>query len=317
MEFLLNFGYIVIAIALIITSSNVFISSASKIAVILNVPSIIIGTLLIGFGNALPELAISITSALNDCTRLAIGNAYGSNLVNSGLVLGLISIISPIAVHSLLLKREIPWLFISMLLATVAVSNGELSRTESAVLLTLCIIYIITSVNTGIEEANSGEDEKQKAKKGELLLQTVITFAGLIVLSLSSKLFIYGAVNIARLLEISELVIGITIIAFGTSVPELFSFIIAVRRKENDLAIGNLIGSNIFNLLGVIGIAGVISPSMVENDVLCRDAFVTAVMTLFLFVCTCSKKITRINGIILVLMYAVYITYMICNVIIR
>ena len=164
MEFLLNLGYIVIAIALIITSSNVFISSASKVAVILNVPSIIIGTLLIGFGNALPELAISITSALNDCTRLAIGNAYGSNLVNSGLVLGLISIISPIAVHSLLLKREIPWLFISMLLATVAVSNGELSRTESAVLLTLCIIYIITSVNTGIEEANSGDDEKQKAK---------------------------------------------------------------------------------------------------------------------------------------------------------
>ena len=309
MELLLNIGYISVAIAVIIVSSNILITNASAVASILKVPSIIVGTLLIGFGNALPELAISVISALNGSTGIAIGNGYGSNLVNTGLVLGTIAVIAPLAVHRLLLIREMPWLFGSLLLATLAISNGKLERLESAVLLALCVTYTITSIRAGLKEP--GSEEQSSGGKKELFIRICVVLAGLAALSLSSKLFIFSAVNLARMMKISEEVIGISIVALGTSLPELFSSVIAVVRKENDLAIGNLVGANIFNLLGVIGVAGVITPAAVDSSVLCTDAPVTLVMTLFLFVCTCSKKITRINGIMLLLMYTVFISFMI------
>ena len=309
MELLLNIGYISVAIAVIIVSSNILITNASAVASILKVPSIIVGTLLIGFGNALPELAISVISALNGSTGIAIGNGYGSNLVNTGLVLGTIAVITPLAVHRLLLIREIPWLFGSLLLATLAISNGKLERLESAVLLALCVTYTITSIRAGLKEP--GSEEQSSGGKKELFIRICMVLAGLAALSLGSKLFIFSAVNLARMMKISEEVIGISIVALGTSLPELFSSVIAVVRKENDLAIGNLVGANIFNLLGVIGVAGVITPAAVDSSVLCTDAPVTLVMTLFLFVCTCSKKITRINGIMLLLMYTVFISFMI------
>ena len=309
MELLLNIGYISVAIAVIIVSSNILITNASAVASILKVPSIIVGTLLIGFGNALPELAISVISALNRNTGIAIGNGYGSNLVNTGLVLGTIAVITPLAVHRLLLIREMPWLFGSLLLATLAISNGKLERLESAVLLALCVTYTITSIRAGLKEP--GSEEQSSGGKKELFIRICVVLAGLAALSLGSKLFIFSAVNLARMMKISEEVIGISIVALGTSLPELFSSVIAVVRKENDLAIGNLVGANIFNLLGVIGVAGVITPAAVDSSVLCTDAPVTLVMTLFLFVCTCSKKITRINGIMLLLMYTVFISCMI------
>lgn len=307
MELLLNIGYISVAIAVIIVSSNILITNASAVASILKVPSIIVGTLLIGFGNALPELAISVISALNRNTGIAIGNGYGSNLVNTGLVLGTIAVITPLTVHRLLLIREMPWLFGSLLLATLAISNGKLERLESAVLLALCVTYTITSIRAGLKEP--GSEEQSSGGKKELFIRICVVLAGLAALSLGSKLFIFSAVNLARMMKISEEIIGISIVALGTSLPELFSSVIAVVRKENDLAIGNLVGANIFNLLGVIGLAGVITPAAVDSSVLCTDAPVTLVMTLFLFVCTCSKKITRINGIMLLLMYTVFISF--------
>lgn len=308
MDLITNISYIIGALILIILSADRFIDSAAQLAKILNIPSIIIGTLIIGFGNALPEIAISITSALNESTTLAIGNAYGSNIVNTTLVLGIICILAPIKIKDDLIN-QLYWMWGAVCGATFLIFDNkepnELTRLGASILLIVCIIYVYKSIRDSLKQQGQQPAHHEEINKSQLLGHILITLVGLTVLSLGSKLFIYGATNLAHLLNISEYIIGLTIAALGTSMPELFSSLIALYKEEHDLAIGNLIGSNIFNMLGLIGIAGVIHPTIVDNSQFVYDGLIIfAVVTFIIFRVQYCFKLSRLSGVILLLAYA-------------
>ena len=300
---LLSLIAIAAGFALLIWGADRFVDGAAALARNLGVPPLVIGLTIVGMGTSAPELLVSGLAAAQGNPSLGIGNAIGSNITNIGLVLGVTALIAPLSVHSRLLQRELPLLLIAMLFGYLLLADGQLQRLEGVALLCglfLVLAWMVYSAHSaGRSEAIADEMELPQTMG---TARAVLAFLlGLIVLLAGSKALVWGAVDIAQRLGVSDLVIGLTIVAIGTSLPELAASVISARRGEPDIALGNVIGSNLFNVLGVLGLPGLLAPGPVPGEVLTRDYPVMLALTVLLFAFAFSlrngeRHINRLEG---------------------
>jgi cation:H+ antiporter len=275
-------------LALLVWSSDKFVLGASATASSMGVSPLLIGLTIVGFGTSAPEMLVSAVSAWNGNPGLAIGNAIGSNIANIALILGASALIAPLIISSRILKHEMPLLVGVMLLALVLIIDKELSYTDGIILIGAMFLVMGWIIYEGITKRDPSLEEgfEEEIPRDIPLAKALrITFVGLVVLVGSSRLMVWGAVNIAESLGISDLIIGLSIVAIGTSLPELAASFVCMKKKAYDLALGNVLGSNLFNTLGVLGIAGIIQPSKVDDFVLIRDMPVQfALMLLLIYI---------------------------------
>lgn len=307
-------------IALLIWSADRFIDGASATATHLGMPPLLVGMVIVGFGTSAPELVVSVFAALQGNPGVALGNAYGSNIANIALILGLTAVISPIIVQSHILRKELPLLTAVWALAAYQVYDGAISRADAIVLLLLFVALMAWSIRAGLNKApdtfGAEVDVGLKARAMPMGKALMWLAVGLILLVVSSRLLVWGAVEIARAAGVSDIVVGLTVVAIGTSLPELASAIIATRKGEHEIALGNVIGSNLFNTLAVVGLAGVIQPMTFGQEVFYRDIAVMGVLTLSLFIFGYGfrgspGRINRVEGSVLVLAFAAYTGYLV------
>jgi cation:H+ antiporter len=300
---------------LLVWGADRLVAGASATARNLGVSPLIIGLTVIGFGTSAPELVVSAVATLKGNSGLAVGNAIGSNIANMGLVLGITALIYPLRLESTALKREYPVLLLIMLVCFLMALNGSYSRLEGLSLLIGLLAVIIWIIRIGLHRPLSDplaeEFDAEIPKDVPTKVALFWLLVGLIVLPVSSIFLVDGAITIARFLGVTDTVIGLTIVALGTSLPELATAVTAALHKEDDLAIGNIIGSNIFNLLGVLGIAAVINPVEILPIILARDFPAMFLMTGALYLMASDfrgpGRIGRRSGSILLLMYFAYI----------
>lgn len=313
---------VIIGLALLVWSADRFVEGTSSTARHFGMPSLLIGMVIVGFGTSAPEMVVSAISSFQGNPGLSLGNAYGSNITNIALILGITSVISPITVHSQILKKELPILTAVTVLAAWQLWDNQLSRFEALVLLGIFSGLMIWTIWQGMKQADAlGDDVEKKMEAKELPIKQAVIWliVGLLLLIASSRLLVWGAVKIAQGFGVSDLIIGLTIVAVGTSLPELASSIIAIRKNEHDLALGNVVGSNLFNTLAVVGIAGTIHPMSLSADVLSRDITVMAVLTIALFFVGFGfrgqGRINRYEGALLLTSYIGYTIYLISGVV--
>ncbi|MAC98801.1 MAG: calcium/sodium antiporter [Pseudomonadales bacterium] len=308
---------------LLVWSADRFVEGAAATAKHAGMPPLLIGMVIVGFGTSAPEMVVSAMAALDGNPDLALGNALGSNIVNTGLILGVTALVAPIVVHSKIVRKELPLLFVIGLISGALLWNGSLSRVEAIVLLVGffgLIGWTIFTALRGRGDALEAETQAELVEHSMPLGRAIFWLAlGLILLIVSSRILVWGAVSIAQTLGVSDLVIGLTIVALGTSLPELAASVIAARKGEHDIAIGNVVGSNMFNILAVVGIAGVISPMPhISAEVLTRDWPVMMAMTVALFVMAYGfrgqGRINRVEGALLLTAFAAYNTWLVVTV---
>ena len=305
---------VVAGFLLLVWGADRLVAGASALARNLGVSPLIIGLTIIGFGTSAPELVVSAVATLQGNAGLAVGNAIGSNIANMGLVLGATALIYPLRLESTALKREYPMLMLIMLVCFLMALNGSYARWEGWLLLSALFAVIVWIVRIGLRRPPSDplaeEFEAEIPKDMPTKRAAFWLLVGLIVLPVSSQFLVTGAVTIARILEVSDVVIGLTVVALGTSLPELATAITAALRKEDDLAIGNIIGSNIFNLLGVLGIAAVLKPVDIMPIILARDFPVMFLVTGALYLMASdfrgSGRIGRRSGGLLLFIFVTY-----------
>jgi len=279
---------IVFGLALLVWSADRFVDGSAAAACHLGMPPLIIGMVVVGFGTSAPELMVSSLAALQGSPGIALGNAYGSNITNIGLILGLTALLKPISVHSQVLRKELPVLTVLTAISAWKLWDGRITRLDGLVLLGVFAGLLTWTVFQGLRthrDALGIEMEYELCEHSMPLSRALFWLAlGMALLIVSSRILVWGAVEMAHLFGISDLIIGLTIVAIGTSLPELASSVVAARKGEHDIALGNILGSNFFNTLAVVGIAGSISPLAVGPEVLSRDISVMAGLTLSLFV---------------------------------
>ena len=307
------FGFIAL-----IWSADLLVAGAASIARNFGISPIIIGLTIVSLGTSAPEILVSLTASLSDAGPLAIGNAIGSNIANIALVLGLTALVAPLIVDQRCMKREIPILLLATVGVGVLIIDGVLSMRDGYLMLIFMAIIIVLLVFSQLgaaKQAAKPDDEKMPELQPTRAWVTFIF--GLVVLILSSKLLVWGAVLVAEELGISELVIGLTIVAVGTSLPELAATIASALRGHTEIAMGNIIGSNLFNLLAVMAIPGIVGGQVLDPDAISRDYASMAALTFFLAVAifVSSKRsksvpkeayIGRVLGAVLVSSYALY-----------
>ena len=297
---------VVLGLAVLVWSADKFVDGAVGVARFFGMSTLLIGMVIVGFGTSAPEMVVSALSAMENAPELALGNAYGSNIANIALILGVTALISPVIVKREALKRDVPILIGVTVVAIIQAADGSISRLDGVVLLLLfagIMGFNIWSELRAKKKASALEkeaDDGDVSGKASLPKSIAWLLLGLTLLVLSSRCLVWGAVSIAQALGVSDLLIGLTIVAVGTSLPELASSIAAARKGENDLAFGNIVGSNLFNTLTVVGIASTIAPMhTVDPLVFSRDLPVVAVLTvlLLLFGLPVRKKRLDANGL--------------------
>lgn len=309
---------VIFGLFVLIWSADRFIEGASSIARILGVSPLIVGMIIVGLGTSAPEMLVSGAAALQGNPGLGIGNAIGSNITNITLVLGVTAIFYHLPVHSRLLKREMPLVLATAVLAWVLMADGYFSRLDSIILLTTLFIVLVWMINSARNERKDHDpliDETivEIPEKMPLNNSIIWLIVGLTSLLISSKLLVWGASNIASEFGVSDLIIGLTIVAIGTSLPELAATISSARKGETDLAVGNIVGSNLFNTLAVLPIPAMINPLDVPKDALDRDIVIMIVMTIILLLFSFGFKksrsmITHTKGWILFVGFIAYET---------
>ena len=315
---------ILVGLALLVWSADRFVEGASATAGHYSVPPLLVGMLIVGFGTSAPEMVVSTLAASQGNPGLALGNAWGSNIVNIALILGVTALISPIIVHSMILRKELPILAAVTALSAYLVWDGQITRLDAWVLLAVFGVLVTWSI---VEGMRGGSDAlavetatELKAHAMPLKRSLMWLVLGLLVLIASSRLLVWGAVTIAQSLGVSDLIIGLTVVAVGTSLPELASCVAAARKGEHDIALGNVLGSNLFNSLAVVGIAGAIAPMQVDAEVLTRDYPVMLALTVVLFLMGWGfrkrqGRINRLEAVALLAAYAGYTGYLLTTMV--
>ncbi len=317
---ILYLGAIIAGFAILVWSADKFVDGAAATAKHLGMPTLLIGIIIVGFGTSAPEMVVSAIAAMEGNTGLALGNAIGSNIVNIALILGITAIIAPITVNSNIVRKEIPILLLIVLFSGYLLFDNTLTFVEGVILLFGFFALVGWSIYAAIKgkgDALESDMEDELIEHAMSLKAGIIwLIIGLVLLIGSSRLLVWGSVGVATEFGVSDLIIGLTIVALGTSLPELAASVIAARKGEHDIAIGNVVGSNMFNILAVIGIATVISPmNNIPLEVLQRDWIVMLVLTIALLVMSYGFRakngvINRVEGTILILCYVAYNTYL-------
>ncbi|MBZ0334862.1 calcium/sodium antiporter [Marinobacter sp. AL4B] len=321
---LMAIGAIILGLVLLVWSADKFVEGAAATAKHLGMPTLLIGMVIIGFGTSAPELAVSAMAASDGNPGLALGNGYGSNITNIALIVGLTALIAPIAVHSQVIRKELPLLVVLTLIAGAQLLDGELSRLDGWVLLGVFAAVMGWSIYQGIKGKSDpiaeGIDAELISHPMPMKNAIIWLVVGLILLIVSSRILVWGAITIAQALGISDLVIGLTIVAIGTSLPELASALAAVKKNEHDLILGNILGSGIFNTLAVVGLAATIQPLSVDPEVLYRDWTLMLGLTIALLVMGFGitgwrRLISRVDGVLLLTAYIAYTGYLFSTVV--
>ena len=305
MNIFIAIALLIVGFVMLTKGADWFVDGSSALAFRLGIPQLVIGLTIVAMGTSAPEAAVSITSALKGNEGITVGNVVGSNIMNILLILGIASVIVPLAVQKSTRMIEIPYMIAITVLFGVLGYTGEMvTRVEGGILWIAFLIYLgylLWMAKKGKED--NEPDEKQKS----LPVQLLMILTGLICIVLGSDFVVDGATEIAKVIGISDRIIGLTIVAFGTSLPELVTSIAAARRGNADIAIGNIVGSNVFNILFVAGTSALISPIVFESKFVLDTAVATAPAVLLL-VCVCNKegKLKRSGGIIMLAAYAAY-----------
>lgn len=316
---------VIVGLAVLVWSADKFVDGAVGVAEFCGMSTLLIGMVIVGFGTSAPELTVSAISAAQGNPELALGNAYGSNIANIALILGATALISPILMQRSVLRGDLPILLAVSVLSIILVWDGSVARWNGILLLAVFAAAMAYSIHRELKKAKleksvsqSGNVDIAEPKKASLGKSVFWLVLGLVLLVASSRALVWGAVEIARTLGVSDLLIGLTIVAVGTSLPELASSIAAARRGENDLALGNIIGSNLFNTLAVVGLAAIISPmDEIEKAVTYRDMPLMIALTVALIVLGYRRKgdgrLNRIAGAILLAVYFGYLGLLIAQ----
>ena len=313
---LMAIGAIIAGLILLVWSADKFVEGSATTASHFGMPPLLIGMVVVGFGTSAPEMAVSALAASQGNPGLALGNAYGSNITNIALILGITALLAPIAVHSQVARKELPILILVTAFAGWQLWDGNLSRIDAIGLMLVFVVLIGWSIYQSFRQPDDALAKEMTEEVHAMPLRKALLWlvVGLLLLIVSSRILVWGAVDLATMFGISDLVIGLTIVAVGTSLPELASSIIAARKGEHDLALGNILGSNLFNTLAVVGIAGLIAPMSVAPEVLARDFPVMGALTLVLFAMCygfCGAgRINRFEGGALLLAFVAYTVYL-------
>ena len=318
MEILLNIGLLILGLVFLIKGADFFVSGASAIAKKLKVPAIIIGLTVVAIGTSLPELAVSVSSAILGSVDMAVGNVIGSNLSNMLLILGIVATISCVKVKESSKKFDFPMLILVTGLLLIfscdvilsGQENNIISRTESIILLLIFVYYIVKNVknakNGQIEEKTEQNENAKILKNWQIVVYVIL---GLVAVVFGGEFVSRSAQFLAIKAGMSETLVGLTIVALGTSLPELATSIIASKKGESDLAVGNIIGSNILNIVLILGAVGTITNISVSSELII-DLLILFVLTLFfVFIAIRKMQITRLWGIVLIVLYVLYMTY--------
>lgn len=315
---LLAAATILIGFIVLIWSADLFVAGAASIAENMGMSPIIIGLTIVSLGTSAPEILVSLTAALSGAGELAIGNAIGSNIANIGLVLGITVLVAPLMVHESCMKKEMPLLLLITFGAGLLIIDDELSSLDGWLMvgtLTLILIHMVRSQQH--DEVLVGEAEEEDLPKLRPIRAWLSFLIGLALLVISSRMLVWGAVVVAETVGVSELVIGLTIVAVGTSLPELAATVASALRGHTEIAVGNVIGSNMFNLLAVMSIPGIVGGEALEHAVVTRDYPTMTLLTLFLALAILVSRrrsasanggayVGRTVGILLVSFYALY-----------
>jgi len=308
---------IIAGFALLIWSADRFVEGSANIARNFGISPLIVGMLIVGLGTSAPEMLVSATAAFDGNSGLGIGNALGSNITNIAMVLGFTAVFYALPVHSRLLLKEFPLIIVSGVLAWVLLADGNFSRLDGIILfiaLVLIITWMIISAKkeSKVHDPLIEESIDELPEKLDTKMAIFWTLIGLVLLLISSNMLVWGASSVAVQLGVSQLIIGLTIVAIGTSLPELAATISSARKGETDLAVGNIVGSNLFNTLAVLALPGLINPSVLPDGVLNRDFPIMVGLSVLLLVFSigCFKKsrfiINRWKGFILILAFVAY-----------
>ena len=309
---MLNIVFIVIGIVLVLWGADRMTDGAVALAQRMNIPQIVIGLTVVAIGTSAPELFISLVSALKGTPGLAVGNVVGSNIFNTMLIVGSAALISPMLIAPSTVKKDIPFTVVASVMLALLCLDKNISRFDAILLFALFIIFMIYTVRMG--KRGGSEVEHESDKDYSVIKSVCFVALGLACLIVGSNLFVEGAKNIAAALGVSDAVIGLTIVAGGTSLPELATTVVAARKGRSALAIGNVIGSNVFNILMILGITGIICPMQLQGitrvDI---SMLMVSILLVWLFSFT-RYKLERWEGIVLLIMFFSYMGWLIYNV---
>ena len=305
--------FLVVGAISLFLGADLLIRGSSTLALRLGISPLVIGLTVVAFATSSPELIVSVTAALKGNSGITLGNVIGSNICNIGLILGLSAAISPFTAQLQIVKREIPVMIFVNVLLVVFLIGGNINRIEGSLMFLGMILYVFFSYRMALKTKDEKKEEViNKAVSGKQMkfwVSILLILGGLLLLAAGSELFVKGSIRIAETLGVSDVVIGLTLVAFGTSIPELITSVVAAVKKENDLAFGNIIGSCIFNILSIVGISSLIVP-LKSTDIKIYDLIVMLVFSVLLLPLSKSGLIIkRWEGILLFTFYLVYIAF--------
>ena len=314
---MLSFVMLVIGFVLLVWGADKFVEGASALARKMGVSPLLVGLTIVAFGTSMPELAVSVTAALRGANEIAVGNVVGSNMFNLLVVAGLSAVICPLVMDKMLLRRDWPLsIFAAVLLLVAIAPDHVIARWEGAVLLVIFAVILSRQIKAALNdraqlaaaEAEAAEEAAEMTKSPVMIWVNIVL--GLACIVLGGQLAVNGATGIARMFGLSETLIGLTIVAIGTSLPELVTSIVAARKGQNEIAMGNVIGSNLFNILLILGVSAVITPIPVQATSIIDCLFLITISVVF-YLPARKGKLGRVPGIAMVAMYAVYTVYLI------
>lgn len=333
MQTLLTYVFLVIGFVFLVKGADWFVGGSSAVARLLHVPSIIIGLTIVAFGTSAPELAVSLTAALSGSNDIAIGNVVGSNFFNLLMVVGICALIKPMQIQENILKKEFPFSIIcGIVLLILSLNFGQgytIGHMDGLILLAIFVFFVSMQIKSALKAKKaSGHTimvESPEIKAAELhddtpdrmmppFMSVLLIIVGLALVVIGGDMVVDSATEIARSLGLSEAFIGLTVVAFGTSLPELVTSIVASKKGENELALGNVIGSNIFNILLIIGASAAITPMNVAFSSIIDLILLTVVSIITLVIAWRGKNINRIEGGIMVAMYLTYVGYLLSQI---
>lgn len=310
------FLHIVGGITLLFIGAEGLIRGSSNLALKIGITPLVVGLTVVAFGTSAPELVVSLKASIIGNSAIALGNVVGSNIANIALILGLSAIVRPLEVHANVIRREIPIMIFISVLIIILLSDGKLGFVDGLILFSGIVVYTVVNILLARKEKNpevDNEFKKSLENNFGIPISIVFVIVGLSLLILGANLFVRGAIGIAKLFHLSDAIIGLTIVAVGTSLPELVTSVVASFKKESDIAIGNVVGSNIFNILCILGLSAIIIPISGAgiSDIDLWIMLLTAIVLLPLS--RSGFSISRVEGILLLLGYAAYVYYLISN----
>ncbi len=308
MDYVLNLFLLVVGFAFLIKGADLFVDGSSSVAKLLKIPTVIIGLTIVSIGTSLPEAAVSISASLKGAYDLSIANVVGSNIFNLLSVVGVSAIICPFVADKVIMKRDFPISIIITVILAVMLWDCKLSLVESIALFVLFVAYILLLVCSALKNRQEADEDYKVLSPIRSIIYIAIGIIGIVA---GGTITVNAATFFARALNMSELLIGLTIVAVGTSLPELVTSVVAAKKGESEIALGNVIGSNIFNILFILGMSGIVHPLICDVGALIDTVLLIGMSILMFFIYKMRSKVTRSVGYISVSIYVVYVLYII------